>query len=68
MVEEERVNIFEGQLENGLVLMSALDRRERINNDSEAEWLFRCFCGNYGVASLSSLTSGKVTHCGCLFD
>ena len=68
MVEKEKQNIPEDQLESGLVLMSALDRREKIDDDAEAEWLFRCFCGDYGIASLGSLTSGEVTHCGCLFE
>ena len=68
MVNKECSKVPEGKLESGLVLISCLDRRRSGDSEFESEWLFRCFCGDHGVASLYSLISGEVTHCGCLFE
>ena len=34
--------------------------------NSNTFWLVHCDCGNFGRATTSQLTSGKITDCGCL--
>lgn len=37
----------------------------KLNNDTRYSWLCKCDCGNECVVTISKLTSGEKTSCGC---